>query len=110
LLPQRKKKNTSPNRISKQSNATAATKQNKTKTNTQTKQSTRSSALTALVGSENGVFWYFGHTTRVGFACLGWFSFEILSKYFVTCPASLTMSPHYSALLLLLAYLLAQKW
>jgi hypothetical protein len=61
LLPQRKKENTSPNRISKQSNATAATKQIHKQ-----KQSTRSSsALTALFGSENGVFWYFRHTTRV---------------------------------------------
>jgi hypothetical protein len=60
LLPQRKKKNTTPNRISKQSKRNGGNK-TKTKTNIQTKQSTRSSALTALVGSENGVFWNFGH-------------------------------------------------
>jgi hypothetical protein len=40
-----------------------------------TKQSTRSSALTALFGSENGVFWYFGHTTRV--VCLAFVRFRL---------------------------------
>jgi hypothetical protein len=59
LLPQRKKKKTHL-RSEFQNKATQRRQQNKTK------QSTRSSALTALFGSENGVFWYFGHTTRVG--------------------------------------------
>jgi hypothetical protein len=68
LLPQRNKKTqiSEPNFKTKQRNGG-------NKTNTQTKQSTRSSALTALVGSENGVFWYFGHTTRV--VCLPSFVF-----------------------------------
>jgi hypothetical protein len=53
---EKKKHISEPNFKTKQRNGGNKTKQ---------KQSTRRSALTALVGSENGVFWYFGHTTRV---------------------------------------------